>query len=60
MLHIIKYFNEFLMVVKSYYFNGVTLCLGFIDDIKKINMAIKSYRYQRQETYIHKSLISIP
>lgn len=45
------------MVVKSYYFNGVTLCLGFIDDIKKINMTINSYRYPKQETYIQKSLI---
>lgn len=55
-----KYFNEYLMVVESYYFNGVTLCLDFIDDIKKINMTIKSYRYQRQEVYIQKSLISKP
>lgn len=41
----IKYFNEYLMVVKLYYFNGVILCLGFIDDIKKINMIINFYRY---------------
>lgn len=52
----IKYFNEYLMVVKSYYSNGVTLCLGFIDDIKKINMIINSYRYQKQEAYMLKSL----